>query len=86
MPVNIENQTGTRVLLRLNSGRNWHLGPGEALEVEPVEIKGNARIRRLEERRVISVERPRAASPEPEEEAPPPPPAPRRVRGERPST
>jgi hypothetical protein len=82
MPVTIENQTATRVLLRLNSGRNWHLGPGEALEVEPVEVKGNAWIQRLEERRLIEVRRPETGEPEtastaPEEEAPP---RPRRVR------
>jgi hypothetical protein len=61
MPVTtIENQTAARVLLRLNSGRSWYLGPRETLDVEPVEVKGNAWIRHLEERRVISVSRPEA--------------------------
>jgi hypothetical protein len=67
MPVTIENQSGARVLLRLNSGRSWYLGPGEALEVEPVEVKGNAWIQHLRERRMISVDPPRTM----EEEAPP---------------
>lgn len=57
MPVSIENRTDTRVLLRLNSGQNWYLGPGEALDVEPVEVKGNAWLQRLEERRLIAVDR-----------------------------
>lgn len=55
MPVTIENNTDTRVLLRLNSGLNWHLGPREALELESVEVKGNAWIRRLEERGQVAV-------------------------------
>jgi hypothetical protein len=57
MPVSIENRTDTRVLLRLNSGQNWYLGPGEALDVEPVEVKGNAWLQRLEERRLIVLDR-----------------------------
>ncbi|HEX8692919.1 MAG TPA: hypothetical protein VF746_10895 [Longimicrobium sp.] len=57
MPVTIENRSDTRVLLRLNSGQNWYLGPGEALDVEPVEVKGNAWLQRLEERRLIAVDR-----------------------------
>jgi len=57
MPVTIENRTDTRVLLRLNSGQNWYLGPGEALDVEPVEVKGNAWLQRLEERKLIVVDR-----------------------------
>lgn len=55
MPVTIENKTDTRVLLRLNSGLSWHLGPHGALEVESVEIKGNASVARLEERGLIAV-------------------------------
>jgi|GEM_PF-3466856 len=55
MPVTIENKTDTRVLLRLNSGRSWHLGPHGTLEVESVEIKGNASVARLEERGQIAV-------------------------------
>lgn len=55
MPVTIENRTDSRVLLRFNSGTTWHLGPHEVLEVENVEVKGNAGIQRLEERSLISV-------------------------------
>lgn len=60
MPVTIENTTDTRVLLRLNSGRSWHLGPREALELESVEVKENAWIQRLEERGTIAVRQPGA--------------------------
>ncbi len=63
MPVTIENKTDTRVLLRLNSGLNWHLGPHGALEVESVEIKGNASVARLEERGLIAVRESAAGAP-----------------------
>jgi hypothetical protein len=67
MPVTIENRSDTRVLLRLNSGQNWYLGPGEALDVEPVEVKGNAWLQRLEERRLIAVDRGEDSDAEPRE-------------------
>ena len=56
MPV-IINQTDDRVLLRFNSGVTYTLGPREELEVEHVELKGNERIRHLEERRRVAIER-----------------------------
>jgi hypothetical protein len=56
MLVSIENRSDTLVLLRLNSGVTRHLAPGEVAEVEPVEVKGNASIDRLAERRLISVD------------------------------
>lgn len=57
MPVTITNQTAERVLLRFNSGATRHLGPGEVLEeVESVEVKGNARLASLAERRIISLD------------------------------
>ena len=56
MTVIIENKSDERVLLRFNSGLTRHLAPGETLEnVEHVEVKGNARIKRLEERHVIAL-------------------------------
>lgn len=56
MTVIIENKTDERVLLRFNSGLTWRLAPGETLEkVEHVEVKGNTRIRRLQERHVVAL-------------------------------
>lgn len=55
MPV-IINQTEDRVLLRFNSGLTRTMGPHEVLEVEHVEVKGNARIQRLAERRRIAIQ------------------------------
>lgn len=55
MPLTIQNKTNRQVLLRLNSGRTHHLGPGQALEdVEPVEVK-NRRIKVLQERHLIDI-------------------------------
>lgn len=69
MPVTIENKTDSRVLLRLNSGLTRHLGPREAVEVESVEVKGNAGIQRLEERKLIAVQSPEARKAEAQEAA-----------------
>jgi hypothetical protein len=56
MAVTIENKTDERILLRFNSGLTRYLAPGETLEsVEHVEVKGNARIKRLEDRHVIAM-------------------------------
>lgn len=56
MTVTIENKTDARILLRFNSGLTRHLAPGETLKgVEHVEVKGNARIGRLQQRRVIAL-------------------------------
>lgn len=57
MPVTITNQTAERVLLRFNSGATRHLGPREVLEdVENVEVKDNARLLSLAERRIIALD------------------------------
>jgi hypothetical protein len=59
VPVAIENKTRGRVLLRFNSGVTRHLAPGETLQdVDRVEVKGNAWLSHLEERRVIAVKMP----------------------------
>ena len=56
MPVTIENLTNRPVLLRLNSGQTLHLAPrttsGEILDVE---VKSNAKVQKLEGRRVITL-------------------------------
>lgn len=62
MNLSIENKSDQRVLLRFNSGLTRHLAPGETLEsVEPVEIKGNARVERLQARHVIAIRHAAAA-------------------------
>lgn len=59
MGVVIRNRTDRRVLLRFNSGVTRHLAPHEVLRgVTHVEVKGNARIRQLEERHVIALDLP----------------------------
>lgn len=56
MPVTIQNTSAHRIVLRLNSGRTRHLPPGtEASEVPDTEVRGNAHIQRLKDRRAVSV-------------------------------
>ena len=51
------------MLLRFNSGQTRHLAPHETLEgVMHVEVKGNAKIQKLEERHVIEVQKAAKAS------------------------
>ncbi len=50
----IENRTRRPVSLRLNSGKTVHIAPGGALEVEDVEVENNAKVKKLEDRRVIA--------------------------------
>lgn len=58
MPVTIENKTDRRMMVRLNSGRTRHLGPGEVLKrVIEGEINGNRELEKLEERRVLGLYR-----------------------------
>jgi hypothetical protein len=56
MPVTVENLTNRPVLLRLNSGQTLHLAPrttsGEILDVE---VKSNAKVQKLQDRRVIAL-------------------------------
>jgi len=42
------------VSLRLNSGRTVHIAPGATLEIEDVEVDNNAKVKKLEDRRVIA--------------------------------
>ncbi|HET7461534.1 MAG TPA: hypothetical protein VFJ82_09795 [Longimicrobium sp.] len=56
MPLTITNQTDELVLLRYNSGVTHHLAPRTAVEVEPVEVKGNERIQSLAARRIIALD------------------------------
>lgn len=56
MPLTITNQTDQLVLLRYNSGVTYHLAPRTAVEVEPVEVKGNQRIQSLADRRIIALD------------------------------
>ncbi len=54
MPVKIENLANRPVLLRLNSGQTLHLAPHRTSgEVVDVEVERNAKVQKLEERRVI---------------------------------
>ena len=56
MPVKIENLTNRPVLLRLNSGQTLHLAPRIATtEIMEVEVKGNTRLQKLQERHVIAL-------------------------------
>jgi len=56
MPIAIKNMSATLVLLRFNSGITRYLAPGEAVtDVEEVDVKGNERLRRLAERRLIAL-------------------------------
>jgi hypothetical protein len=58
MPCTIQNTSPHRVVLRLNSGRTRHLPPGtEASRVPDAEVRGNAQVQRLRDRRAISVRR-----------------------------
>lgn len=69
MPLTITNESDERVLLRFNSGSTHHLAPGEVLkEVEHAQVKGNARIHGLAERRLIRLAEADAAPAEPEKE------------------
>ncbi|NIQ53464.1 MAG: hypothetical protein GWN71_08485 [Gammaproteobacteria bacterium] len=57
MPITIVNRSKVQVLLRFNSGLTRRLDAGQSLEgVESVEVKGNARIKRLEALRLIAVQ------------------------------
>jgi len=57
MPVSIENLTNRPVLLRLNSGQTLHLAPhSTSAEIIEVEVKGNSKVQRLQERHVISLQ------------------------------
>ena len=54
MPVKIENLANRPVLLRLNSGQTLHLDPRRtSAEVLDVEVERNAKVKKLEGRRVI---------------------------------
>lgn len=56
MPVTIENLTNRPVLLRLNSGQTLHLAPRTTSgEIREVEVKGNAKVQKLEGWRVITL-------------------------------
>ena len=66
MSVEIENKTSGRVLLRFKSGLTRRLGPGERLrDVDRLEVKGNAWLRHLEDRRAIAVTMPPEDQPKP---------------------
>ncbi len=61
----IINKTDQIILLRFNSGLTRHLAPREVLKnVEHVEVKGNARIKHLEQQHIIAVKRPTEERPE----------------------
>jgi hypothetical protein len=54
MAVDIQNRSAQRVRLNLNSGLTRYLGPGEVMRgVEEVDIRGNTRIERLRNDRII---------------------------------
>ena len=55
MSTTIRNKTEERVMLRLNSGRTWYLGPREEIELEAVETKGNSWLDKLEARHIIDI-------------------------------
>jgi hypothetical protein len=55
MPVRMENLTSRLVTVVLNSGTVVHLPPGHAVDPEPVEIEGNAMVRKLRDALVIAV-------------------------------
>jgi hypothetical protein len=56
--VTIQNLIDQRILLCFNSGQTQHLAPHETIaDVAATEIKSNAKIEKLLERRVIAVAR-----------------------------
>ncbi|NNG15168.1 MAG: hypothetical protein HKM89_01720 [Gemmatimonadales bacterium] len=56
MSLTIKNESEGRVLLRFNSGLTRHLAPGEVVEgVEEVEVKGNRRIKSLEDKHLVAL-------------------------------
>ncbi|MBV7328186.1 hypothetical protein KFU94_07975 [Chloroflexi bacterium TSY] len=56
MSIKIQNVTNRPVLLRLNSGRTLHLDPrGTSSEIRNVEVKNNAKVQKLQERRIIAL-------------------------------
>jgi hypothetical protein len=56
MPVTIENLTNRPVLLRFNSGQTLHLAPRKtSKEILDVEVKGNAKVEKLEGQHVITL-------------------------------
>ncbi len=58
MPTKIENLTRRKVLVRLSSGETLHIAPRTTSDdLSDVEVE-NAKIRKLEERRVIALHRP----------------------------
>ncbi|HEX2190184.1 MAG TPA: hypothetical protein VHG51_14855 [Longimicrobiaceae bacterium] len=69
MPLTITNESDASVLVRFNSGTTHRLAPGETLkEVEHAQVKGNARIRSLADRRLIRMAEAGEAEPAEEEE------------------
>lgn len=76
MPVTIENLTDRPVMLHFNSCRTMYLGPNATLEeILDVELRDNAKIKRLQDRHVIAlhgvVKKARPAAPKKEKaEAP----------------
>ena len=63
MSMIIENLTNRHVLLTFNSGERLHLASYETVEnIMHVEVKGNAKIDKLQQKRVIALRRTPAQS------------------------
>lgn len=56
MFLKIENLTDRPVIFQLNSGQGLHLAPyGSSEEIQEVEVRENAKVQKLQERRVIAL-------------------------------
>jgi hypothetical protein len=59
MPI-VENRTKQLLIIQKNSGPSIYLAPGEAAELPPSEIDGNAKVEKLAKSGAVSVTEPSA--------------------------
>lgn len=56
MTCKVTNLARRIVSFRGNSGQTWHLPPNTSVEVMDVEVTNNAKIQKLEAKRVVAVQ------------------------------